>query len=367
MLRSRDELWPDIFLCRLLRKPRGTGATMAKAMNEKSFVEKREPEWRRLDELVNKATFRTGALSPAEFREFLACYRRASRDLAVARTQSDNAGLIDFLNDLVGRSYGTLYRAPVNSLGRSILTAIETIAQTFRRRILFVAASATIFIASILFGFIALSSLPQTREFFVPDAAKESFESWKKGEFEERDGSAGALMTGFYAMNNPKAAVVTGSLGAGTFGLASIFLIYNNGVMLGALAHETNSVGHLDFLLSSISPHGVPELSGLVVSGAAGLLLGWSLLFPGRQSRASSIRSVGKDAIVLLGASVLLMFIAAPIEGFFSFDPRAPGALKVTVALIEVIAWGAFWTFVGRERDSLKPTTRVHAATVAEA
>ncbi|CAN5666986.1 stage II sporulation protein M [soil metagenome] len=324
---------------------------MGRAMNEKTFVERREPEWRRLNELCTKASFRSGDLTPAEFREFLAAYRRTARDLSLARTQSDNIGLIDFLNDLVGRSYGILYRAPARPFTQAILGAVELAAQTFRLRFAFVGAAFLIFVASILFGYAASGSSPDLREFFVPEGMKSSFEAWKAGpqKFEERDSDTGSMMTGFYASNNPKAALVTGAVGAGTFGLLSVFLIYNNGAMTGALAHETASVGNLDFLVSSIIPHGVPEISGLLISGASGLLLGWSLLFPGRRSRAQALREVGKDAMVLLTTSIVMMFIAAPIEGFFSFDNRVSGGTKVAVAILEVIAWASFWTFFGRK------------------
>ena len=39
------------------------------------------------------------------------------------------------------------------------------------------------------------------------------FEGWKSGEFEERDTSDDILMSAFYASNNPRVAVIAGSLG----------------------------------------------------------------------------------------------------------------------------------------------------------
>jgi len=72
------------------------------------------------------------------------------------------------------------------------------------------------------------------------------------------------------------------------------------------------------------------------------------LLFPGRRTRGDSLRAVGRDAITLLGTSVGLMCIAAPIEGFFSFNPGVPGGLKVAVAIVEVIGWGLFWSRYGK-------------------
>jgi hypothetical protein len=43
------------------------------------------------------------------------------------------------------------------------------------------------------------------------------------------------------------------------------------------------------------------------------------------------------------------MFIAAPIEGFFSFNPSVPMWAKVAFAALSAVAWGAFWLGYGRE------------------
>jgi uncharacterized membrane protein SpoIIM required for sporulation len=124
------------------------------------------------------------------------------------------------------------------------------------------------------------------------------------------------------------------------------------------------SVGKLEFLIGSVAPHGVPELSGIIISGSAGLLLGWSLIVPGRRTRADSLRSVGKDAVTLLATSVVMMFIAAPIEGFFSFNPRVGIHIKEVVAVVSVIAWAIFWSSYGKNRSAVvsEPKPAVAAA-----
>jgi hypothetical protein len=52
-----------------------------------------------------------------------------------------------------------------------------------------------------------------------------------------------------------------------------------------------------------------------------------------------------------------LCFIAAPIEGFFSFNPNIPQWLKTAVAVAEVCMWVAFWSLYGKERDPHDPLT----------
>jgi uncharacterized membrane protein SpoIIM required for sporulation len=260
--------------------------------------------------------------------------------------------LVEYLNDIAGRAYGIIYRAPKKAVFASIFQSIGEAAHTFRRRWAFVLASACLFFGSGLFAFAVLEAVPETRDRFVQPGFEETFRHWKTGDFEDRGSGQDVMAWGFYASNNPKAAIVTGALGAGTFGVFSIVLLVQNGTMLGALAKEVAPVGRLDYLLSSIAPHGVPELSGIIVAGAAGLLFGWALINPGRRSRGDSLRAVGRDGVTLLATSVVLMLIAAPIEGFFSFNPAVPGWLKTTVAAVEVMAWAAFWTGYAKDREA---------------
>lgn len=63
-------------------------------------------------------------------------------------------------------------------------------------------------------------------------------------------------------------------------------------------------------------PHGVTEITAVVLCGGAGLMLGMALLRPGYQTRADSLKAAGKEAVRLV-LGVLPMFILAGfVEGF---------------------------------------------------
>jgi uncharacterized membrane protein SpoIIM required for sporulation len=266
---------------------------------------------------------------------------------------------VTYLNDLAARAYAVVYREPRQPLFKVLYQAVATAAQTVRRRKWFVFASFSLFFGSAFLAYgLSLNSV-DVRNYFVPPAFKEVFEQWKKGPagMEDRTGSDSSMMTGFYASNNPRTAVIAGSVGAATFGLLSIYMVGQNGAILGVLASELAPVGRVDFLISSVAPHGVPELSGIIISGSAGLLLGYALINPGRRNRGDSLRAAGRDAVVLLATSVIMMFIAAPIEGFFSFNKHVPGAVKDVVTVVSLIAWLTFWSTFGRtdEERGLEP------------
>jgi uncharacterized membrane protein SpoIIM required for sporulation len=307
--------------------------------------------------LCDKADRSPTDLSSVELGELVRSYRRVSTDLAFVRTVSTNLDLVNYLNDLASRAYAVVYREPRQPILRVLADAIGTAARTVRKRRWFVLVSFLLFFGSAIFAYgLSLHSV-DARNYFVPSGLKNVFDGWKKGKFEERTGSDSAMMGGFYASHNPTIAIGAGAVGAATFGVMSVFLVSENGAMLGVLASELAPLGKVDFLLSSVSPHGVPELSGIIISGACGLLLGYALINPGRRSRADSLREAGRDAVVLLATSVIMMFIAAPIEGFFSFNPMVPGWVKTTVAMVSLIAWLVFWTYFGRTDEERAAAT----------
>lgn len=88
------------------------------------------------------------------------------------------------------------------------------------------------------------------------------------------------------------------------------------------------------------------------------------MIAPGRRPRGEALREAGRDAIVLLATSVVLMFIAAPIEGFFSFNPSVPVWAKVALATGSAVGWTFFWTGYGREAEppALNPSARARAS-----
>jgi len=99
-------------------------------MNEVSFVSSRQEDWKRITLLCDRAEGSIKNLRPEELQEFVKIYRRVSADLATARTKSTNLQLIDYLNDLAGRAYGVLYKAPRKPFWQAVADSIALSAQT---------------------------------------------------------------------------------------------------------------------------------------------------------------------------------------------------------------------------------------------
>lgn len=320
-------------------------------MNEEALVGRHIADWKRLEVLCAKADVRAGFLTPDETLEFVRLYRRTSSDLALVRTRSSNEPLVMYLNNLVGRAHGLLYETKRKPVFTAINDLIVHCAETMRRNKWFFAASSGIFVFSWIVCWI-LVSLDRSYLQTFGGAMSDTIQRWKEGVHEERSFSESIGASLMYAGNNPFVSIITGAIGAGTMGIYSIILLYQNGAVIGALSSEMQSVGKLFFLFSSIFPHGIPELTGIMCSGAAGLRFGWAILVPGLYSRGESLRRSANDGVTLIVMGVLLCFIAAPIEGFFSFNPNIPQAVKAAFAGVTLVMWVCFWTFYGKGQKS---------------
>jgi uncharacterized membrane protein SpoIIM required for sporulation len=114
------------------------------------------------------------------------------------------------------------------------------------------------------------------------------------------------------------------------FGLGSVYLMFFNGLMVGAVAVACQQAGMAEPLWSFIVPHGSLELPAIVIAGAAGLHLGRGMLFPGIYRWKDSVAKAGGEAVQLVSGTIPMLFIAGCLEGFFS-PSGAPVWLKFSV------------------------------------
>ena len=73
-----------------------------------------------------------------------------------------------------------------------------------------------------------------------------------------------------------------------------------------------------DMLLAWILGHGLLELFAIWVAGAAGFLLGRSVVAPGDMLRSDALVVSGRRAVRMVGGAAILLVVAGLIEGFVS-------------------------------------------------
>jgi uncharacterized membrane protein SpoIIM required for sporulation len=124
-------------------------------------------------------------------------------------------------------------------------------------------------------------------------------------------------------------------------GLGTIWLLFNNGVMLGAFQYYFFSKGLGWQSILVIWIHGTLEISSIIISGGAGIVLGKSLLFPGTYKRLLSLKRGAKDGIKLMIGLVPIFIVAAFLEGFVTRYSHMPIWLSLFILITSLgfIIW----------------------------
>lgn len=311
-------------------------------MNVRQFVERRRARWQRFEELLDAVRWANGRnLDRAALDELGRLYRQTATDLAYARLHGADPSVVEYLNSLMGRAHGILYRARRGSLRDGLRRFWYSFPAAVRRNARYVALAIALVLLGAFIPFAMIVANPAVAQALVDPQWRPIFEQWKRGE-QRPPGHTGlsAVMSSFYFINNSRVAMLAFGLGI-FWGIPTVYLLITNGYLLGTLAGEMHQVGKLGFLLVSIYPHGVPELGAVFLCGGAGLMLGRAMIAPGDLTRADAVRQVAPDAFWMLAGSIVLIFFAAFIEAFFSFFafPNWAKFLWGTVELALLLAY----------------------------
>jgi len=127
------------------------------------------------------------------------------------------------------------------------------------------------------------------------------------------------------------------------FSAGTLFVMLQNGIMLGAFQYFFYDKGLLVQSVLTIWIHGTLEISAIIIAGAAGLTMGNSLLFPETYSRLDSFKSGAKKGLKLIIGLVPVFITAGFLE---SFVTRLTLPVWAIISVISVSAVFILWYFV---------------------
>jgi uncharacterized membrane protein SpoIIM required for sporulation len=322
-------------------------------VNQERFIREREKDWKRLEALLNTPRKKQQA---SDNEAFPALYRSVCHDLALARSRLYSRQLIDQLNHLVATGHQRLYQTRHTPMLAIIYYLGGGFARRIREQWRFVLASALLF----YLPFLVMLAVPQVYPDFVytvlDDETLRSVESMydpsekqSVGRDWTRKSDTDLMMFGFYIQNNTGIGFRTfagGLLG----GIGTLFFLLFNGFYIGAVAGHLTQIGYTETFWAFVSGHSALELNAIVFSGAAGLMLGYALLAPGRRSRMRALREEARKAVEIMYGTALMFFLAAMVEAFWSPSQLFPAESKYAVGGILWVLVLMYFIFGGRQR-----------------
>jgi uncharacterized membrane protein SpoIIM required for sporulation len=306
------------------------------------FIATHAATWQRLGDLTHRAGRGVGRLEAAELDELVHLYQRTSTHLSFARTYYGDPALVSRLTGVVARAgavvYGTRPRT-LRSFGRFWTTTFPAAVWHARR---FVAVAAVVtFLPAIAMG-VWLANSDRALEASAPAAVREAYVSEEFEDYYSSDPAAEFASHVF--TNNVQVAIMAFAAGI-LLCVLTAYLLAANGASVGVAAGLFAAAGQQPRFWGLILPHGLLELSAVVIAGAAGLQIGWAIIAPGDRSRGEALAEEARRAVVIVLGLIGAFFVAGLIEGFVTGRPW-PTALRVGIG---VVAWGAFVLYLAAQ------------------
>lgn len=320
-------------------------------------------------------TRRRREMKGEDLSRFAALYRAACADLALADAYQLPPNTVQYLHRLVGRAHNQLYRTRKFDVAKWRHVLLEDVP----RRIF---NDRCVQLAFVLFWGVFLLSMALSyyqREFaeqLVGARILTMLQDMHSGTPGEGAPIGSPAMAAFYIQHNTSIGLQC--FVGGIFVVPGIAVTIFNAAFLGAAfgfmarpdVAETSNFFHF------VTAHGPFELTAIVLSAGAGLRLGMAWLNTKRSlppadvadkdeqaeipevlgklgvivfSRSSSLRLAAREMMPVMGAAMVMFFLAALIEGFIS-PSILPYWTKATVAIVSTVLLVFYFIVLGFPR-----------------
>ena len=160
-------------------------------------------------------------------------------------------------------------------------------------------------------------------------------------------------------INNIRVAVLAFGFGI-FFGIGTLYIMLQNGIMLGSFQYFFYEKGLLWESARTIWIHGTIEISVIVVAGCAGLVMANGMLFPGTYTRVQSFARGVKNGLKIMISTVPFFILAGFLEGFVTRHTEMPDFLAITIILSSlalVLFYYVYYPRKLRKRAALQTPT----------
>jgi uncharacterized membrane protein SpoIIM required for sporulation len=329
-------------------------------LNLERFQAQARPRWNALESLLAALEGRPDRrLYPSEAEQLQELYAQVAADLNRVTHGALAPDLRQYLERLVARAYAELYYAPPLRSEvwqpRHWLRIFIAFPETFRRQSRCFVAALAITLLGCALGGLAVHYDPASVDVLL---SADYLRNPGERVHEEEQGQSRhlnstqteAVFSAQLIKHNIQVALLAAALGV-TFGIGTALLLFENGVLLGAVAVRYTQQGFGLFMTAWLLPHGVFEIPSILIAGQAGFYLA-RLLLHRREDR--NLRQSMREWLVLVAGLAMMLVWAGLMEAFFSqhHAPVLPYGFKIAIAVAELVLLTAYLLLIGRREVS---------------
>ncbi len=295
-------------------------------MREVAFIKQNKEKWLSFEKAIFNNEFDNPDTLASQYIHII-------NDLSYAQTFYPKSKVIVYLNQLAAKAFQKIYKTKKEDTSRIIRfwkSEVPLLIYQYRKYVLF---AFIIFFAFVAIGVVSASN----DDSFVRAILGDSYVDMTIENIENGDpvavyksGSNWGSFIGI-TVNNLRVGVIAFLLGV-FLGLGTIYVLFNNSIMLGSFQYFFHERGVLWESVRGIWIHGAMEVFAIVIEAAAGIIMGASILFPDTFSRFDSFKKGAKDGVKILISTFPFTFSAGFLEGFITrYSNIMPNAMSVLI------------------------------------
>lgn len=309
-------------------------------MDVDAFVFAHRDTWSRLDQLVKNR----GRLTGAEIDELVELYQRASTHLSMLRSATSDAALIGRLSGLVARARAAVTgaHAPLwRDFVRFFTVSFPVVA--YRAWRWWLATAVVFFAVAVVIAFWVAGSPEVQATVGTPSDIDELVNHDFASYYSEHS----AIAFGLKVWTNNAFVAAKCLAFAVLLGLPIPFVLFENAANLGVVAGLMFQAGKGDILLGLLLPHGLLELTAVLLAGAVGMRLGWAVISPGDRPRRQALAEQGRAVVSIAVGLVVVLLVSGFIEAVVTPSPL-PTFLRIGIGIAAEAVFVAYVGYFGR-------------------
>lgn len=314
-------------------------------MKETSFIEQNREKWAQFEEML-----RENRRDPEKLNDL---FIQVTDDLSYARTFYPNRSVRIFLNSLAQKVFHNIYKGRQFPAGRFRRFWTDELPRVLWESRMALLLSFSLFVVSFSIGVVSSILNPDFARVMLGDGYVEmtltNIEHGDPMAVYKESGPLGAA-AGITA-NNMFIALQTAIFGV-LASIGTVFILLYNGVMVGAFQYFFVEHGVFKESFLTIWIHGTLEISAIIIAGAAGLVAGSGLLFPGTYRRVQAFQLSMRRGLKIFFGIVPLIILAGSFEAFLTRFTETPDLIRG--AFIFTSLFFVLWYFVWLPRHKAR-------------